>query len=155
MEAAVPRESRFQVDGHQQVQHRVEHQHEHNVRDAHLVVRRHGDGDVIPRQPGPDALEHDQTLEYVAERGVRQHGRRQYFPVGHGRVLGLEDHERRVRTEPQHAANGRRGVRYNPYVILLLLYIKQQRRRREISTQFITHTHTHTLPLSRSNRPKV
>lgn len=109
-EPAVLRESGFHVDGYQQIEDCVEHQHQHDVGDAHLVVRRHRHRDVLPREPGADALEHDQTLEDVAQRGVGQHGRRQYLSVGHGRVLGLEDHERSVGAEPQHAADGRRCV---------------------------------------------
>lgn len=110
METAVARESRLQVYGDQQVYDRVEHQHEHYVRDAHLVVRRHRHRDILPRQPGADAFEHDKTLEYVPQGRIRQYGRRQDFSVGHRRVLGLEDHEWGVSPEPQHATDGGRCV---------------------------------------------
>lgn len=70
-EPAVFRERRLYVYGDQQVCHRIEHQHPHDVGDAHLVVRRHGHLDVFPSQSGANALEHDQTLEYVTQRRVR------------------------------------------------------------------------------------
>jgi len=66
VKTAVARESCFQVYGDQQVQDRIEHQHEHYVRDAHLVVRRHRYRDIFPRQTAADSFEHDETLEYVS-----------------------------------------------------------------------------------------
>lgn len=110
MESAVFRESRFQVHGDRHVEHRVEQQHQHDVSDAHFVVRRHGRRDVFPRQPGANAFEHDQALEYVSQCRVGKYGRRQDLSVGHGRVLGLEDHERGVGAEPQYTADGCRCV---------------------------------------------
>jgi len=84
VETAVARESRFYVNGDQQVQNRIKHQHEHYVRDAHLVVRRHRHFDIFPSQPATDTFKHDETLEYVSQRRVWQYGRRQDFSVGHG-----------------------------------------------------------------------
>lgn len=76
MESTVFRKSRFHVHGDRHVEHRVERQHHHDVRDAHFVVRRHGHRDVVPRQPGPYAFEHDETLEYVTQCRVGKYGRR-------------------------------------------------------------------------------
>lgn len=167
VETAVSRESRLQVNGDEQIQDRVEQQHHHDVRDAHLVVRRHRHRDVVPRQSRADSLEHDQTLEYVAQRRVGQHGRQQDLSVGHGRVLGLEDHERRVRAEPQYTADGGRRIgcgnkkkilkisdtsQIIECIALIKSYektIRNVQRRRTTNTR--THAHARSHARTRSN----